>query len=228
MDDVLIPIVVVGILFIGLPWLIFHYITKWKTAATLTVGRREAARRAARRRAPARRPAVHDRADHDRRESRTGASSACPAATTASACSRTESEHGLRPLSRAQSARTAAAYRAAYLSRAAGEPHPLLSRQAQRQGHGRLRRHRRLYRLRRQPGPHLLPRRDVHERRLDPALLFHRRAGSRRPSRASSNMATARKSSSGRASAPRRPAPRATSARASRTSTAGWPTSKAM
>ena len=25
-------------LFIGLPWLIFHYITKWKTAATLTSG----------------------------------------------------------------------------------------------------------------------------------------------------------------------------------------------
>lgn len=23
-------------LFVGLPWLIFHYITKWKTAATLT------------------------------------------------------------------------------------------------------------------------------------------------------------------------------------------------
>jgi phage shock protein B len=23
-------------LFIGLPWLIFHYITKWKTSATLT------------------------------------------------------------------------------------------------------------------------------------------------------------------------------------------------
>ena len=23
-------------LFIGLPWLVFHYITKWKTAATLT------------------------------------------------------------------------------------------------------------------------------------------------------------------------------------------------
>ena len=23
-------------LFIGLPWLIFHYVTKWKTAATLT------------------------------------------------------------------------------------------------------------------------------------------------------------------------------------------------
>ena len=28
--------VVVGIVFIGLPWLIFHYVTKWKTAATLT------------------------------------------------------------------------------------------------------------------------------------------------------------------------------------------------
>ncbi len=29
-------IVSVVVLFIGLPWLVFHYITKWKTAATLT------------------------------------------------------------------------------------------------------------------------------------------------------------------------------------------------
>lgn len=36
MEDVLVPIFVCGILFIGLPWIIFHYITKWKTAATLT------------------------------------------------------------------------------------------------------------------------------------------------------------------------------------------------
>ena len=36
MEDVLIPVFVVGILFIGLPWLIFHYVTKWKQAATLT------------------------------------------------------------------------------------------------------------------------------------------------------------------------------------------------
>jgi phage shock protein B len=36
MDDVFIPVAVVGMLFIGLPWLIFHYVTKWKTAATLT------------------------------------------------------------------------------------------------------------------------------------------------------------------------------------------------
>ena len=34
--EILIPIFVVGMLFIGLPWLIFHYITKWKSAATLT------------------------------------------------------------------------------------------------------------------------------------------------------------------------------------------------
>ena len=59
--------------------------------------------------------------------------------------------------------------------RAARQPHPLLSRQAQRQGHGRLRRHRRLYRLRRQPGADLLRRHGVHERRIDPAVLFHRR-----------------------------------------------------
>ena len=38
MEDVIIPILVVGILFIGLPWLVFHYVTKWKQAATLTVG----------------------------------------------------------------------------------------------------------------------------------------------------------------------------------------------
>ncbi len=37
MEDVLVPIVVVGMLFIGLPWLVFHYITKWKQAKVLTV-----------------------------------------------------------------------------------------------------------------------------------------------------------------------------------------------
>ena len=36
MDEVFIPLIVVPILFLGLPWLIFHYVTKWKTAATLT------------------------------------------------------------------------------------------------------------------------------------------------------------------------------------------------
>ncbi len=36
MEDVIIPLVVIPIIFLGLPWLIFHYITKWKSAATLT------------------------------------------------------------------------------------------------------------------------------------------------------------------------------------------------
>jgi phage shock protein B len=30
------PILIVAMLFIGLPWVILHYITKWKTAATIT------------------------------------------------------------------------------------------------------------------------------------------------------------------------------------------------
>jgi phage shock protein B len=35
-EEVLIPAVAIVTLFLGLPWMIFHYITKWKTAATLT------------------------------------------------------------------------------------------------------------------------------------------------------------------------------------------------
>ncbi len=31
MEDVLLPIGIVGMLFIGLPWLILHYLTKWKS-----------------------------------------------------------------------------------------------------------------------------------------------------------------------------------------------------
>jgi phage shock protein B len=37
MEDVLVPIGVVGMLFIGLPWLIFHYVTQWKKNGGLTV-----------------------------------------------------------------------------------------------------------------------------------------------------------------------------------------------
>jgi phage shock protein B len=36
MEDVMQVILIMGILFIGLPWLIFHYVTKWKTQASLT------------------------------------------------------------------------------------------------------------------------------------------------------------------------------------------------
>jgi phage shock protein B len=38
MEEILIPAIAISVLFLGLPWLIFHYITKWKTAATLTQG----------------------------------------------------------------------------------------------------------------------------------------------------------------------------------------------
>jgi phage shock protein B len=31
------PVLVVAVLFIGLPWLLLHYLTKWKQAKTLTV-----------------------------------------------------------------------------------------------------------------------------------------------------------------------------------------------
>ncbi|MEM9312689.1 MAG: envelope stress response membrane protein PspB [Pseudomonadota bacterium] len=31
-----VAIIIVGMLFIGLPWVILHYVTKWKTAATIT------------------------------------------------------------------------------------------------------------------------------------------------------------------------------------------------
>ena len=36
MMDYLAPVIIVGMLFIGLPWIILHYVTRWKTAATLT------------------------------------------------------------------------------------------------------------------------------------------------------------------------------------------------
>lgn len=36
MDEVWIPIIIVPVLFIALPWLILHYVTKWKTRTSLT------------------------------------------------------------------------------------------------------------------------------------------------------------------------------------------------
>ena len=36
MEEVLIPIIVVPVIFLGLPWIIFHYITRWKSQASLT------------------------------------------------------------------------------------------------------------------------------------------------------------------------------------------------
>lgn len=38
MDENIIPLMAIVTLFIGLPWLIFHYVTKWKQGKTLTEG----------------------------------------------------------------------------------------------------------------------------------------------------------------------------------------------
>lgn len=36
MADEIVPLMAFATLFVGLPWIILHHITKWKTAATLT------------------------------------------------------------------------------------------------------------------------------------------------------------------------------------------------
>lgn len=36
MDEVFIPVIAITTLFLGLPWLVFHYITKWKQAPRIT------------------------------------------------------------------------------------------------------------------------------------------------------------------------------------------------
>ncbi|MGE4322316.1 MAG: envelope stress response membrane protein PspB [Sphingobium sp.] len=36
MEDVFLPVIICGMLFIGMPWLIFHYVTKWKQAPKIT------------------------------------------------------------------------------------------------------------------------------------------------------------------------------------------------
>ena len=38
MEDVVVPLIAISVLFLGLPWLVFHYITKWKQSATLNTG----------------------------------------------------------------------------------------------------------------------------------------------------------------------------------------------
>jgi len=38
MEDVFVPLIAITVLFLGLPWLVFHYMTKWKQAKTLTSG----------------------------------------------------------------------------------------------------------------------------------------------------------------------------------------------
>ena len=37
MEDVIVPIFAVVVLFLGLPWLMFHYITRWKQSGSLSM-----------------------------------------------------------------------------------------------------------------------------------------------------------------------------------------------
>jgi phage shock protein B len=36
MEDVVVPLIAITSVFVGLPWLVLHYMTRWRTAATLT------------------------------------------------------------------------------------------------------------------------------------------------------------------------------------------------
>ena len=36
MEDILVPIFVCGTLFVGMPWVILHYVTKWRQAPKIT------------------------------------------------------------------------------------------------------------------------------------------------------------------------------------------------
>jgi phage shock protein B len=36
-EDIFVPVLVVGMLFIGLPWLVLHYVTQWKRAGSISV-----------------------------------------------------------------------------------------------------------------------------------------------------------------------------------------------
>ncbi len=36
MEDVFLPITICGMLFIGLPWVVLHYLTQWKKGTSIT------------------------------------------------------------------------------------------------------------------------------------------------------------------------------------------------
>ena len=37
MNEAVVPVVAIAVMFVGLPWLILHYITKWKTNGSMTL-----------------------------------------------------------------------------------------------------------------------------------------------------------------------------------------------
>jgi phage shock protein B len=36
MEDIVIPMIAITSIFLGMPWIVLHYVTKWKQAKTLT------------------------------------------------------------------------------------------------------------------------------------------------------------------------------------------------
>jgi phage shock protein B len=36
MEDVFLPVIICGFLFIGMPWIILHYVTQWKKSGSIT------------------------------------------------------------------------------------------------------------------------------------------------------------------------------------------------
>jgi phage shock protein B len=36
MEEIFVPLIAMGTLFVAFPWIIFHYITKWKSMATIS------------------------------------------------------------------------------------------------------------------------------------------------------------------------------------------------
>lgn len=70
MEEVIIVPIVIGTLFLGLPWLILHYVTKWKQAKTLTGEDEQLLDELYDTAHAARKPAPHRRTHHQRRPSR--------------------------------------------------------------------------------------------------------------------------------------------------------------
>ena len=196
-----------SILFIGLPWLIFHYVTKWKTAATLTGADEklldelhDAARRLDDRLCTIERIMTAENPDWRQH--------CLPEQRARAPADRTESEtmSCTQPPSRTRF----------YRDKRNGKVMGVCAGIADYTGFDVT-----LVRI-------MMVAAILLEQRLAIAALFHRRLDRRRQAARARVRRRRGAAISGRASAHRRPAPPATSAAACATSTGAWPTSKAM
>jgi phage shock protein B len=151
--------VVVPAIFLGLPWIIMHYITKWKTAATITTDDEylleelyNLAKRLDERMDTVERLVASDNPSSARRASSPIATSTTNRCASSTACSPRRRE-----------------------SASEHPPHHALPRQAERQADGRLRRHRRLHRGQRLLGADGRADAVLHDQRRDHPVLLHRR-----------------------------------------------------